>query len=201
MLALKLWLLALSPISLGLPMIERQGGPNNVEFEVQESNTSPLLSGNINLQKSDLYQSATVWTIRNYWSVKANYELIRSEEFYESTYGYRISLVLFLKSFQDRNYLGIFMLLQPGEYDNNLSWPFSKRVTFSVLDQTGNNNHWSLTFDAKEIYDKCPDCFNRHFEKNNKGWGFPTLISHADLESTYNPYLRNDTIQLRIITQ
>ena len=71
--------------------------------------------------------------------------MIKSDPFYTGCYGYKLQVIVrpYLKTKalqsdgtflpQESLYFGITLL--EGEYDDILPWPFSKKITFTVIDQ------------------------------------------------------------------
>ena len=94
-------------------------------------------------------------------------------------------------------HLSIFFIIIKGKYDAMLTWPFEKKVTFTLVDQQENAN------DRKNIVQSfVPDpkrkSFPRPAKEDNFGWGFPKFVSHEELEK--RRYIVDGTIfiQLRI---
>ena len=67
---------------------------------------------------------------------------ITGDPFYTS-HGYRMKLMLHLNEGPRgyTGYIGIYVILVPGDHDDSLKWPFDKRVTFIVVDQQDEERH------------------------------------------------------------
>ena len=96
-----------------------------------------------------------IWKIENFseilrqakarWNKEQHDEMIKSDPFYTGCYGYKLQVIVrpYLKTKalqsdgtflpQESLYFGITLL--EGEYDDILPWPFSKKITFTVIDQ------------------------------------------------------------------
>ena len=69
-------------------------------------------------------------------------EMIESDPFYTGRYGYKLKVFAYpyyTGYFSDflphAPQLSIGIVLMEGEYDNILTWPFSKKITFTIIDQ------------------------------------------------------------------
>ena len=67
-------------------------------------------------------------------------ERIESVPFYTGCYGYKLKVVAYPYDTNDLllphgPYLSIGIVLMEGEYDDMLPWPFSKKITFTIIDQ------------------------------------------------------------------
>ncbi|CAF1248442.1 unnamed protein product [Rotaria sp. Silwood1] len=122
---------------------------------------------------------------------------ILSPIFYSSPTGYKMRARLFL--FGDgnarRTHVSLFFSLMKGEYDAVLKWPFHYKVTFCLLDQTGNNRHIIDSFypDVKS------SSFQRPKDEANIASGIPKFFPLPMLLQDDNGYVREDTIYIKII--
>lgn len=122
---------------------------------------------------------------------------IFSPTFYSSPCGYRMRSRLFL--FGDgnarRTHISIFFQLMKGEYDAILKWPFHYKVTFCLLDQTGQNHHVIDSFypDVKS------NSFQRPREATNIASGIPKFCPLPMLLQDDNSFVRDNTLFIRII--
>ncbi|CAF1078601.1 unnamed protein product [Adineta steineri] len=122
---------------------------------------------------------------------------IFSPVFYSSPTGYKMRARLFL--FGDgggrRSHISLFFLIMKGEYDAILKWPFHYKVTFCLLDQTGNNRHVIDSFHP----DVKSNSFQRPKEAANTASGIPKFFPLPMLLQDDNAYVREDTLYLKII--
>ena len=122
---------------------------------------------------------------------------IYSPIFYSSRTGYQMRARLFL--FGDgnarRTHMSLFFLLMKGEFDSILKWPFHFKVTFCLLDQTGNNRHIIDSFypDVKST------SFQRPRDAANTASGIPKFFPLPMLLQDDNAYVRENTLYIRII--
>lgn len=122
---------------------------------------------------------------------------ISSPIFYSSPTGYKMRVRLFL--FGDgnarRTHVSLFFALLKGEYDAILKWPFSYKVTFCLLDQTGNNRHIIDSFypDVKS------SSFQRPRDEANIASGIPKFFPLPMLLQDDNGYVREDTIYIKVL--
>ncbi|CAF0750874.1 unnamed protein product [Didymodactylos carnosus] len=68
---------------------------------------------------------------------------IYSQPFYSPPAGYKMRARLYLNGDENarRTHMPLFFVLMKGEYDSILKWPFNHKVTFCLLDQSGQNQH------------------------------------------------------------
>jgi TNF receptor-associated factor 2 len=122
---------------------------------------------------------------------------IYSPIFYSSPTGYKMRARLFL--FGDgnarRTHMSLFFLLMKGDYDAILKWPFHYKVTFCLLDQTGNNRHIIDSFHP----DVKSNSFQRPKENANIASGIPKFFPLPMLLQDDNAYVREDTLYIKII--
>ena len=137
-------------------------------------------------------------------------EMIESDPFYTGRYGYK------LKVFAYPYYTGYFLphapqlsigiVLMEGEYDNILTWPFSKKITFTVIDQNKDlkerKNHvvylsqgrHKVSYVAKPV---CSLFSERPGEKMMTVEGkIPQFISQETLQR--RPFIVNDTLFIQV---
>ena len=132
---------------------------------------------------------------------------IESDPFYTGRYGYK------LKVFAYPYYIGfvvphdpqlsIGIVLMEGEYDNILTWPFSKKITFTIIDQNKDlkerQNHTGYLSPSKQefplrvrkIFSERPG--GKKIVDNDVLWYF---INHKVLET--RQYIVNDTLFLQV---
>ena len=136
-------------------------------------------------------------------------EMIESDPFYTGRYGYK------LKVFAYPYYTGYFLphapqlsigiVLMEGEYDNLLTWPFSKKITFTVIDQNKDleerhphtgylspSKHRTLgSFFLHDLFSERPG------EKVMTVEGeIPCFISQETLQT--RPFIVNDTLFIQV---
>lgn len=133
---------------------------------------------------------------------RANYESF-SPPFYTHRYGYKLQVSAFLNGngSGEGSFLSLYIRVLPGQYDNLLEWPFSYRVTFSLLDQSDPSlskpQHITETF--------LPDPNWKNFQKPGQGrasldesllgFGYPKFISHEDIKK--RNYVKDNAVFIK----
>ncbi|XP_067043182.1 TNF receptor-associated factor 6-like [Acropora muricata] len=144
-----------------------------------------------------------IWRIENYRqrrrdAINGVATAVRSPAFYTSLYGYKLSLRINLNGVNRGvgRYIALFVHMMQGDYDSILEWPFTGRITLTILDQsegTEFRQHISETLIAK------PNllAFQRPTApRNYKGYGY---VEFAPIEHIREPmYIKNNTMLVRI---
>ena len=94
-----------------------------------------------------------------------------------------------------RTHLSLFFVLMRGRNDPILKFPFNYKVTFCLFDQTPQLRHVIDSFrpDIKS------NTFRRPQSKMNTASGIPKFCPLPILEERNNPYVRDDTIFIKIM--
>ena len=90
-------------------------------------------------------------------------------------------------------HVSVFAYLMKGRNDDTLPWPFPEKVTFTLLNQLGDNNHHTRTVSFPP-----DDETSRRVvygERACAGYGFSTFITHSRLDAQY---LKDDCLYFRI---
>lgn len=125
-----------------------------------------------------------------------------SEPFYTSTYGYKLSLWVYLngrgKSLGD--WVSVFARVMPSDHDNILSWPIRPTYTFSLLDQTeGEKEHVVRRRKVSDIRRDGAKHLGIHRPEGGDRSvivGFDDFVAHAHLEK--RKYVVDDCIYLKL---
>uniref|UniRef100_A0A8C0BVL5 TRAF1-6 MATH domain-containing protein n=1 Tax=Buteo japonicus TaxID=224669 RepID=A0A8C0BVL5_9AVES len=86
-------------------------------------------------------------------------------------------------------------------YDNLLEWPFSYRVTFSLLDQSDPSlskpQHITETFHPDPNWKNFqkPGASRSSLDESTLGFGYPKFISHEDIKK--RNYVRDNAIFIK----
>ena len=80
-------------------------------------------------------------------------------------------------------HLSVYVRLMDGEHDDELEWPFEGWITFELLNQKENNDHYQTVF---------------VFDGQTNRVGFTEFISHAALATTNTEYLQDDYLILGV---
>lgn len=112
---------------------------------------------------------------------KKNNGSIRSEPFIIFLYKLRLTIYLNGDGKGKGTHLGMFLNIMRGEYDDILEWPFRKRITFSILDMGGKQQHFKDTLKPEAYLRASDKQFHKPVSECNRGWGFADFISHKKL--------------------
>ena len=96
--------------------------------------------------------------------------------------------------------MSVHFVLTPGDYDDSLEWPFSKKVTFVIVDQQDsgfqvNNLVKTLTPDAAEAYNRPAGL------GNTRGRVCVQFMRHSTLRTRLYAYVKNDTVYIAVATE
>ena len=157
-----------------------------------------------------------IWKIENFseilrqakarWNKEQHDEMIKSDPFYTGCYGYKLQVIVrpYLKTKalqsdgtflpQESLYFGITLL--EGEYDDILPWPFSKKITFTVIDQNVDiNERKNITADLRPS-SRAPIFYGRPVGNFEFDSDIMCFIPHEELQT--RPYILNDNLFLQV---
>lgn len=152
--------------------------------------------------KDTNYTGSLLWKIKNVSeeikkAVNKTQISLYSQPFYTSRYGYKLRAQLFLNGlgFHTGNFVSIYFHLLPSQHDNILKWPFSHKITFSLLEQTDDiesarNISYTLVPSPEE------DNFKRPSHKMSDGQGKNKFVSLEQLRK--GEYIKNDCLFIKI---
>ena len=138
----------------------------------------------LSLIENSSHDGSMVWKIPQFSQRKGDaengkYTSIFSLPFYSGRYGYKMCLRLYIMGdgIGKGTHLSLFFVVMRGEFDNILQWPFTHKVTFKLINQTG----------GRDIVDTFqPDPMSSSFRKPksdmNIASGCPQFVSHTELE-------------------
>ena len=111
-------------------------------------------------------------------------------------YGYKLGLRIYLNGVGDGRgrFVAIFVHMMMGKYDNfEVRWPFTQRITLSIIDQSGAERHLSQILQAQ------PNmiAFQKPTEEISRtGCGF---VNFASIEEAFShAYVKDDKLFLKI---
>ena len=157
-----------------------------------------------------------IWKIENFseilrqakarWNKEQHDEMIKSDPFYTGCYGYKLQVIVrpYLKTEpqqddgtllpQETLYFGIASV--EGEYDDILPWPFSKKITFTVIDQNLDiNERKNITADLRPS-SRAPIFYGRPVGNFEFDSDIMCFIPHEELQT--RPYILNDNLFLQV---
>ena len=151
----------------------------------------------LSLIENSNYDGTMVWKIPQFSQRMSDahsgkYTSIFSLPFYTSRYGYKMCLRLYIlgDGIGKNTYMSLFFVIMRGEFDNILHWPFTHKVTFRLINQSGNR-------DVIDTFQPEPtsSSFRKPKSDMNIASGCPRFISHSDLKN--KGFVVDDTIFIK----
>ncbi|CAF3332865.1 unnamed protein product [Rotaria sp. Silwood2] len=143
-----------------------------------------------------------LWKIKNFQDKTTDAQSERqtsiySPPFFSSPNGYKMRARLYLNGNGDahRTHMSLFFVIMRGLYDPILKFPFNYKVTFCLYNQTPQQRHIIDSFrpDIKSC------SFQRPRSDMNIASGIPKFISLEIVQQEGNPYVRDDTMFIKIM--
>ncbi|CAF1222580.1 unnamed protein product [Rotaria sordida] len=148
------------------------------------------------------YDGTLVWKISNFKEKLIDTQSERqisiySPPFYSSPNGYKMRARLYLNGDGNarRTHMSLFFVLMRSVNDPILKFPFNYKVTFCLYDQTPTQRHIIDSFrpDIKS------NSFQRPRSDMNIASGIPKFIPLEIVQQEKNPYVRDDTMFIKIM--
>ncbi|CAH3026912.1 unnamed protein product, partial [Porites evermanni] len=122
---------------------------------------------------------------------------VESSPFFTGPVGYKLCVSIYPNGYGDgkNTHFSVYICLLKGKYDAILPWPFTKTVTFTLIDQQENElnaNNFAMFFTPNPANAS----FARPVQDCNDEWGFCRFISHEQLRS--RRYIVDDTLFLKV---
>ena len=139
------------------------------------------------LNKSGLY----TFRLENFNFVHRNNEKFSSQPFYTRPGGYKMIIRVHTDGYAEAkgSHISMYAKLIRGRNDAALSWPFVGSVTFELLNQLEDSNHYRKVLDYEESDNA----------QVNSGWGYTNFLPHSLLAGTDSTqYLENDSLVFRV---
>ena len=175
---------------------------SNLEKKVQAKETESEDRGfRLSLLENVSHDGTMIWKIPQFAqrvvdAQSGKYTSIFSLPFYTSRYGYKLCLRLYIlgDGIGKGTHMSLFFVVMRGEFDNILQWPFTYKVTFRLLNQSG----------GKDIVDSfLPDPMSSSFKKPktdmNVASGCPRFVPISDIKS--GGYIVDDTIFIKVMVE
>ncbi|CAF1031532.1 unnamed protein product [Didymodactylos carnosus] len=169
--------------------------------QILQQNLTDLTQNAENMQSTS-YDGTFIWKIKKVAQAMVcaqseQQSSIYSPSFYSSQTGYKMCIRAYLNG--DGNargtHLSLFFVLMRGEYDAILTWPFHFKVTFCMLDQSGEQRHIIDSFR--------PDVKSNSFQipktQMNIASGIPKFFPLSILQQDGNNYVKDDTLFIKCI--
>jgi TNF receptor-associated factor 2 len=168
--------------------------------------TKDMLETKIKLTETNLtmhslntsYDGTFIWKITDFFKKRADAQQgttsFNSSPFYSDRFGYKLCLKLYPNGdgMGKGTHLSIFFIVMKGEFDAILKWPFSYRVAFHLINQTGANSDITDSF----VTDVTSTSFQRPTTEMNIASGCPLFAQNGILS---NGFLKDDNIFLKVV--
>ena len=119
-----------------------------------------------------------------------------SHPFYSAQYGYKMCAKIYMNGdgFGKGSHLSLFFVVMRGDYDALQTWPFQKKVTMMLLDQS-NGDHMIKAFhsDLESSSFQCPK------SDMNIPFGFPLFMPLDSLNTCQ--FIQDDVMFIKIIME
>lgn len=128
---------------------------------------------------------AFVFKLTNYEDKKNNNTKFHSSPFYTSPGGYNMTIEV---EFSGSD-ISLYACILEGRYDHEIIWPFKGAVTFKILNQLRDQDHYIIKVEMCKVYPE------------DSGWGHGDLISHQKLSHDWArnvQYLKDDTLYIEV---
>ena len=125
-----------------------------------------------------------------------------SPPFYSHPGGYKMCVMVDADGFGDGpdTYVSVFACLMKGRNDDNLPWPFTGKITFTLLNQLGDKNHHTRTISLQQDNEAGWRVVDGKLAA--MGYGHYTFIFHNKLYAPWNcQYLKDDCLYFRVKVQ
>ena len=121
-----------------------------------------------------------------------------STPFYSGPQGYKMRLQV------DANgdgsgagtHVSVYVQIIQGEYDDTLTWPYTKTVDFEIINWKDARHHVQRTVDFSRGSGRCNNKPTE--EEGNKGWGQSKALPHNQLRGEDNQYINDDTLYIKV---
>ena len=120
---------------------------------------------------------------------------VKSEPFY-SRYRYKMKLFVHLNEAPRgfAGYMGVYINLMKGDLDGCLDWPFTKRISFVLVDQQ--DNCWERQNKTVLLVPTGEEQFRRPQQLKNEGLGYTRFVKHSLLLT--REYVRDSTVFIKV---
>lgn len=123
------------------------------------------------------------FTVDNFDFYKKNSLKWFSPPFYSHCCGYKLCVEVDAggHSVGEGTHVSLLVYVLPGEYDDNLKWPFRGTVKINILNERRDSNHFES---AVEFNEDTPLINSARVTDSDRstGWGNAMFIAHSDLE-------------------
>lgn len=183
-------------------MMEHEKGDDANHLHMALDNITVLKSTVENLEeKSSTLKHGESMTLKlkDFELKRQNNEVFKSQPFYTSTNGYRMSIHVHSNGFgyAKGTHVSIFASFLQGQYDSEMNWPFAGSITVQLLNQLADENHYTRRIN--------PKVQQRDVDKaGTLPRGCAKYIGHSELyhdSVKKTQYLKEDTLYFKVSVQ
>jgi hypothetical protein len=133
------------------------------------------------------------WKIYNLYENMRLSRIFTSKAKYMSKRGYKMALKIYLRGDQraERQFISVFFIICKGDYDEELSWPFTRKMKLAV--QSVSSTHKNIVRFMKP--DDNIGAYGKPVSQYNLASGIPRFIKISDLLA-YEAYVCDDTLTI-----
>lgn len=147
----------------------------------------------VNILKKEKGKILVVFSVTEFEAKRCTDQKLTSPSFYTSPSGYRMACRVYANGDGDGKgtHLSVRAALLEGKSDSELSWPFAGSITFTLLNQLEDKNHYSSTTTLNI----------EHNAVVGIDWGKPKFVLHSKLdydEGKNTQYLMDDRLYFRV---
>ena len=147
----------------------------------------------LSTQHKERGKTKLIFALTDFEARRCTDHKMTSPSFYSSPNGYRMACRVYANGDGEGKgqFVSVRAALLEGKNDNDLTWPFSGSITFTLLNQLEDKNHYSSTTTLS----------TDHNAVVGIDWGKPKFILHSKLyydEAKRTQYLMDDKIYIRV---
>ena len=153
------------------------------------------------LHENTTYTGHMIWKIDNFekryeQAVIGKTTALHSAPSFTDKYGYKFCARLYLNGdgMGKGTHVSLFFVLMKSEFDSLLQWPFSKTVTFTLLNQDNAEKNVKESFNA----DVKSSSFKRPTKHMNIASGCPFFVAQEKLKESGNGFIKDGCFYLDI---
>ena len=170
---------------------------------IEATNSQNLLDADLRRQlyENTTYDGHMIWKIDNFakrfeQAVIGKTTALHSAPSFTDKYGYKFCARLYLNGdgMGKGTHVSLFFVLMKSEFDNLLPWPFSKTVTFTLLNQDNSEKNVKESFNA----DVKSSSFKRPIKHMNIAFGCRFFVTQEKLKEPGNGFIKDGCFYLDI---
>ena len=126
-----------------------------------------------------------------------------SSPFYTHQQGYKMCVRIDANGYNigRGTHVSLYTCFMPGEYDDELVWPFCGKIEIELLNQNADDHHHKYLI----YYDDSVPNYDKYAQRvtigdKSRGWGNPKFISHGFLKKPDSDvqYLKDNCLKFRV---